>query len=118
VDLALGHLAALRKIRSGPEGFCTPVNLGTGRGVSVLDLVRGMEAASGQAVPYTVVARRPGDVATCYCDPSRAEALLGWTATRGVADMCADSWKWQSNNPKGYEVAEGSSSAAPKYTGE
>jgi UDP-glucose 4-epimerase len=103
VDLALGHLAALNKIRSDEKGFCTPINLGTGTGVSVLDLVKGMEAASGQSVPYEIVARRPGDVASCFCDPAKAKELLGWSATREVTDMCTDSWKWQSNNPKGYQ---------------
>jgi nucleoside-diphosphate-sugar epimerase len=167
VDLALGHLAALAHLATLEQGFCTPVNLGTGRGASVLDLVRGMETAtgecggrdarnarllptvvvrraqtprgiprsplsayaharpslptlisplafsqptrqSGKPVPYEVVPRRPGDVASCYCDPSRAEALLGWQAERGVAEMCADAWRWQSNNPNGYKPAAAS----------
>ena len=103
VDLALGHLAALSAIRGAMEGFCTPINLGTGQGVSVLDLVRGMAAATGRPVPYKIAPRRPGDVASCYCDPSTARDLLGWHATRGVKEMCDDTWRWQSANPLGYK---------------
>jgi len=106
VDLAKGHLAALSKLKSAfaeDEGCCVPVNLGTGTGISVLDLCKGMEKATGKPVPYAVAPRRPGDVGSCYCDPSFAEEYLGWTATKGVDDMCADSWKWQSNNPDGYK---------------
>jgi UDP-glucose 4-epimerase len=112
VDLALGHLAALTKLRSlkpasdpeyAEEGCCVPVNLGTGRGVSVLDLVQGMEAATDAPVPYSLASRRPGDVASCYCDPSFAKDFLGWEATRDVGDMCRDTWRWQSGNPEGYK---------------
>jgi UDP-glucose 4-epimerase len=78
------------------------VNLGTGRGYSVLDVVRAFEEASGKKVPYQLVDRRPGDVAQCYADPSLAKQLLGWEARRGLAEMCADAWRWQSANPKGY----------------
>ncbi len=95
VDLALGHLAALRKLATQP-GVIT-VNLGTGRGYSVLELVRALAAASGRPVRYRVVGRRPGDVAQCYADPARARDLLGWEATRGLDEMCSDSWRWQSN---------------------
>ena len=92
-DLADGHVAALRYLRQHP-GLLT-VNLGTGRPVSVLEMVRGFEQASGQAVPYRVVARRPGDVAQCWADPALAERLLGWRARHGVDRMCADVWRWQ-----------------------
>jgi UDP-glucose 4-epimerase len=99
-DLAAGHVAALARLLDAPGSFT--VNLGTGRGHSVLELVRAYEAASGRAVPYEVVARRPGDVAACYADPSRAHALLGWRAEHDLARMCADSWRWQRLNPDGY----------------
>jgi UDP-glucose 4-epimerase len=93
VDLARGHLAALRAL-DGQPGVLT-VNLGTGRGVSVLDMVCAFERASGRAVPYRIVARRPGDVAQCYADASLAESLFGWRAERGIETMCRDSWRWQ-----------------------
>lgn len=99
-DLAEGHVAALRALLE--RGQSVTVNLGTGRGYSVLEVVRAFEAASGRPVPYELVARRPGDVAQCYADPSRARALLGWHATRGLEQMCADAWRWQSANPNGY----------------
>ena len=102
VDLAEGHVAALQHLFDAPGSFT--VNLGTGRGASVLELVRAFEAASGRAVPYEVVARRPGDVAACWADPGKAQALLGWRATRELAQMCTDSWRWQSMNPKGFEA--------------
>ncbi|ASI69024.1 MAG: UDP-glucose 4-epimerase GalE [Diaphorobacter nitroreducens] len=92
-DLAEGHVAALRYLRAHP-GLLT-VNLGTGRPVSVLEMVRGFEQASGRAVPYQVVARRPGDVAACWADPALAERLLGWRARRDVQAMCRDAWRWQ-----------------------
>jgi UDP-glucose 4-epimerase len=100
VDLAEGHVAALRHLLDG-RGSLT-VNLGTGRGYSVLEVIKAFEQASGRSVPYQIVARRPGDVASCYADPARARELLGWTATRGLEQMCADSWRWQSANPQGY----------------
>ena len=81
---------------------CLTVNLGTGVGVSVLDLVKAFELASGRSVPYRVVARRAGDVAACYANPTLAKSLLGWQAQRNLADMCADAWRWQSRNPQGY----------------
>jgi UDP-glucose 4-epimerase len=93
VDLALGHLKTLDKLATGP-GICT-YNLGTGRGNSVLEMVRAFEAASGRPVPYRIVARRPGDIAACYADASLAERELGWKAARGVEQMCADAWRWQ-----------------------
>ncbi|MBA3478919.1 MAG: UDP-glucose 4-epimerase GalE [Lautropia sp.] len=100
VDLALGHLAALRRVDSAAGAWT--VNLGTGQGYSVLDIVKAFERASGRTIPYQIVARRPGDVAQCYADPAHAERELGWKATRGLEEMCADSWRWQSLNPDGY----------------
>ena len=94
VDLALGHLKTLAKLATGP-GIYT-YNLGTGRGNSVLEMVRAFEAASGRPVPYRIVARRPGDIAACYADASLAERELDWKAERDVAQMCADAWRWQS----------------------
>ena len=99
LDLAEGHVAALRYLLDSRQSITA--NLGTGRGHSVLELVRAFEQASGRAVPYDVVARRPGDVAACYADPTLAQQLLGWKAERSLADMCADSWRWQSQNPNG-----------------
>jgi UDP-glucose 4-epimerase len=99
-DLAEGHAAALRRLFDAPGSFT--VNLGTGRGHSVLEVVAAYARASGRPVPYEVVPRRPGDVAACYADPSRARALLGWTARHDLDRMCADSWRWQSKNPHGY----------------
>jgi UDP-glucose 4-epimerase len=108
VDLAQGHVAALDKLYTTPDLGCRAVNLGTGIGVSVLELVQGMRKATGTPVPYVIAPRRPGDVATVYADPSTAQELLRWTAKLGVDDMCADTWRWQSTNPYGYkeEVAE------------
>ena len=94
VDLAQGHVKTLTKLATGP-GVVT-YNLGTGQGNSVLEMVRAFERASGKSVPYQIVARRPGDIAACYADPSLAKAELGWTAERDIAQMCADSWRWQS----------------------
>jgi UDP-glucose 4-epimerase len=101
VDLALGHLAALEHLANHPS--LITVNLGTGHGTSVLEMIRAFEKASGRKVPYEVAARRPGDVAECYADPALAMDLLGWKAGRGVDQMCADQWRWQSQNPRGYE---------------
>lgn len=100
VDLALGHLAALEKVVAG-NGAWT-VNLGTGKGYSVLDFVKAFEKASGKPIPYQIVDRRPGDVAQCYADPSLAAEMLGWRAQRDLQQMCADSWNWQQKNPDGY----------------
>jgi UDP-glucose 4-epimerase len=99
-DLARGHLCALAKLQQ-QAGLLT-VNLGTGQGYSVLDMVKAFEQACGCPVPYSVTPRRPGDVAACYADPTQAEQLLGWRAEKTLADMCADSWRWQSQNPNGY----------------
>jgi UDP-glucose 4-epimerase len=93
VDLARGHLAALKALDAHP-GVMT-VNLGTGQGYSVLDVIRAFERASGRSVPYRIAARRPGDVAQCYADASLAESLLGWRAERGIEAMCLDAWRWQ-----------------------
>ncbi len=98
VDLALGHLAALEKSTPGVAVY----NLGTGRGNSVLEMVAAFERAAGKGIPYRIVERRPGDIAECWADPSRAERELGWKATRGIDEMCLDAWRWQSGNPEGY----------------
>jgi UDP-glucose 4-epimerase len=100
-DLADGHAAALRRLFDVPGSFT--VNLGTGRGYSVLEVVAAFARASGHNVPYEIVPRRPGDVAACYADPTRARDWLGWTARHDLARMCADSWRWQSMNPNGYD---------------
>jgi UDP-glucose 4-epimerase len=99
-DLAEGHVAALRRLLDHPGSLT--VNLGTGQGYSVLDLVRAYEAASGRSVPYEVVARRPGDVAACFADPALARELLGWQAKLDLTRMCEDSWRWQHLNPHGF----------------
>ncbi|MBQ8503143.1 MAG: UDP-glucose 4-epimerase GalE [Clostridia bacterium] len=100
VDLALGHVKALNKVLGG-HGLDI-YNLGTGVGYSVLDVVKAFEKASGVKINYKIVDRRPGDIATCYSDPSKAYNELGWKAERGIEEMCADSWRWQSTNPNGY----------------
>jgi UDP-glucose 4-epimerase len=100
VDLAIGHLRAVEKLASNP-GLAI-YNLGSGKPSSVLDVVKAFEKASGKKVPYEIVARRPGDVAASYADPRYAEKALGWKAERGLDQMCADAWRWQSQNPKGY----------------
>jgi len=99
-DLALGHVAAVRWLLAN-AGSLT-VNLGTGVGYSVLEVIRAYERASGCRIPYEIVARRPGDVDACYADPALARHALGWTAARGLDEMCADSWRWQSLNPQGF----------------
>ena len=101
VDLAKGHVKALKKIEENP-GLAI-YNLGTGKGYSVLDIVKNFEAATGVKIPYVIKLRRAGDIATCYCDASKAEKELGWKAENGIREMCEDSWRWQSNNPQGYE---------------
>jgi UDP-glucose 4-epimerase len=100
VDLSLGHLKALERLQQHAE--CRAINLGTGVGYSVLDMLRAFEQASGKPVPYKVAPRRAGDIAACYADPAQALALLGWRAERGLQAMCADAWRWQSGNPEGY----------------
>ncbi len=101
VDLARGHLAALSKLRERPG--LVKYNLGTGRGYSVLDMVSAFERASGKKVPYQIVGRRPGDIAQCYADPSLANRELEWRAELDVDAMCADTWRWQEQNPNGFE---------------
>lgn len=100
VDLALGHLKALERVAASP-GLVT-CNLGTGRGYSVLEMVRAFERVTDRPVPYEIAPRRPGDIAACWADPSFAEKELGWKATRSLEDMCADGWRWQEKNPNGY----------------
>lgn len=99
--LPKGHVKALQKIdeKCGLKVY----NLGTGKGYSVLDIVKNFEAATGMKVPYVIKDRRPGDIATCYCDPGKAAKELGWKAENGIKEMCEDSWRWQKNNPNGYE---------------
>ncbi len=100
VDLAIAHLKAVEYAfdHKGQEA----INIGTGTGYSVLDIVQNFESATGVKVPYQIVERRPGDIATCYANADKAKELLGWTATRNLEDMCRDSWNWQKNNPEGY----------------
>ena len=100
VELAEGHIKALQKTEA--ESGIWTVNLGTGIGYSVLDMIKAFEKASEKAIPYKIVERRAGDVAACYADPKYAKDLLGWEAKYGLAEMCEDSWRWQSMNPKGY----------------
>jgi UDP-glucose 4-epimerase len=100
VDLARGHLAALDALVERDASFV--VNLGTGQGYSVLDVVRAFEKASGKPVPYEIVARRPGDVGSCFANPAAAQRIIGWRAQFGIERMCADHWRWQSNNPNGF----------------
>ena len=99
VDLALGHLCAVKKACA--DTGLNIYNLGTGNGYSVLDVVKAFEKASGQKINYVIGPRRDGDIATCYSDPSKAKAELGWEAKFGIEEMCADSWNWQKNNPQG-----------------
>lgn len=101
VDLAKGHVKALKKVEE--NAGLKIYNLGTGKGYSVLDIVNNFEAATGVKIPYVIVDRRPGDVATCYSNAEKAEKELGWVAEYDIKDMCADSWRWQSQNPNGYE---------------
>ena len=101
VDLAHGHVKALKKIEE-KAGVCV-YNLGTGNGYSVLDMVHAFGKACGHPIKYEINDRRPGDIAACYADPAKAKAELGWEAKRGLDEMCEDSWRWQSNNPNGYE---------------
>jgi UDP-glucose 4-epimerase len=103
VDLAEGHVAALRYLLDQQRSITA--NLGTGRGYSVLELVRAFEKASGRPIPYEIVGRRPGDIDACYADPSLARDVLGWHATHDIDAMCADSWRWQSLNPNGFGAA-------------
>lgn len=102
VDLAVGHVKALKKIQE-KAGVCI-YNLGTGVGYSVLDMVHAFEEASGKKVPYQIKERRAGDIASCYSDATKARKELGWTAERGLKEMCEDAWRWQSQNPNGYQT--------------
>ncbi|SFV03004.1 UDP-glucose 4-epimerase GalE [Butyrivibrio sp. INlla21] len=101
VDLALGHVKALKKLEKG-SGL-NIYNLGTGNGYSVLDIVKNFEAATGKKIPYVIKGRRAGDIATCYASAAKAEKELGWKAQYGIKEMCEDSWRWQSQNPNGYD---------------
>jgi len=101
MDLADGHVKALNKIDSFNEVMT--INLGTGKGYSVLDMVKAFEKASGKKVPYQIAPRRAGDIAKCFADPDYAKEVLDWKATRSIEEMCEDSWRWQSNNPNGYK---------------
>ncbi|HIR93988.1 MAG TPA: GDP-mannose 4,6-dehydratase, partial [Candidatus Egerieimonas intestinavium] len=100
VDLAVGHVKAVKKL-ADKEGVSI-YNLGTGHGYSVLEVVKAFEKACGHPINYEIKPRRAGDIATCYCDPAKAKAELGWEAAYGIEEMCADSWRWQSQNPDGY----------------
>ncbi len=100
VDLAKGHVKAIEKLKK-KEGVSI-YNLGTGKGYSVLDVLHAFEKACGKELPYVIKPRRPGDIATCYADPTKAKNELGWVAEKGIEEMCADSWRWQSSNPNGY----------------
>ena len=100
VDLARGHIAALDNL-DDLDG-CEAINLGTGQGYSVLEVVAAASQAAGKDIPYALGDRRPGDIATCYADPATAKEKLGWQAEYGIQRMCIDSWRWQSNNPNGF----------------
>ena len=101
VDLAKGHLKALGVLEKDPG--VVVYNLGTGNGYSVLEIVKAFEKAAGKPIPYKISDRRPGDIAACFADPAKAETELGWKAENGIEEMCADGWKWQSQNPNGFE---------------
>ena len=103
MDLAAGHVKAIEKINSFSKVMT--INLGTGNGYSVLDMVKAFEKASDKEVPYSIAPRRAGDIATCFADPAYAKEILGWEAKKGIDEMCHDGWKWQSNNPNGYKDA-------------
>jgi len=105
VDLALGHVDSLRRVLQSPGQWT--VNLGTGTGYTVLEVIRAFERASGRSVPFEIVGRRPGDIASCYADPAHALALLGWRAERPLDQMCEDHWRWQSTNPSGFATTHG-----------
>lgn len=102
VDLAVGHVKAVDYLAKNPG--LDVINLGTGVGYSVLDMVKAFSKTCGKDLPYEIKPRRAGDIAMCYADPAKAEKVLGWKATRGLDEMCADSWRWQSQNPNGYEA--------------
>ena len=102
--LARGHVAAIKKLEQKPGLFIC--NLGTGHGYSVLDVINAFSKACGKEIPYVIDPRRPGDIAECWCDPSKAKRELGWEAQYGIEEMCAHSWNWQSHNPDGYKTAK------------
>lgn len=102
VDLAKGHVCAVKKLMEHPG--LVIYNLGTGVGYSVLDIIKNFEKACGKKIPYVIAPRRPGDIPTCYSDPSKAERELGWKAQYGIEKMCEDAWRWQSMNPNGYDA--------------
>ena len=104
VDLARGHVCAIKKLQTNCGLFIC--NLGTGHGYSVLDVINAFSKACGKEIPYVIDPRRPGDIAECWCDPSKAKRELGWEAQYGIEEMCAHSWNWQSHNPDGYKTAE------------
>ena len=104
VDLARGHVCAIKKLQTNCGLFIC--NLGTGHGYSVLDVIHAFEKACGKKIPYVIDARRPGDIAECYADPTKAKNELGWVAEYGIEEMCADSWNWQKNNPDGYHTVK------------
>lgn len=103
VDLAQGHLKALERLRDHQE--CLAINLGTGIGYSVMNMIQAFEQASGKAIPFKIAQRRPGDIASCYADPQLAFSRLNWKAQKNLGTMCVDAWRWQSNNPNGYKVS-------------
>jgi len=105
VDLAMGHIAALKSFEEEKKG-CFVYNLGTGCGVSVLEMVKALEKASNKTVPLEFTDRRPGDIAVCFADPSKAERELGWKAALGLDRMCVDAWRWQSSNPHGFQDSD------------
>ena len=104
VDLARGHVCAIKKLQTNCGLFIC--NLGTGHGYSVLDVIHAFEKACGKKIPYVIDPRRPGDIAECYADPTKAKNELGWVAEYGIEEMCADSWNWQKNNPDGYHTVK------------
>lgn len=105
VDLAKGHVKAVEKLLGNPcQGGVFTYNLGTGKGYSVLEVLKAFEKASARKIPYQIVGRRPGDIAECFADPTLAKKELGWTAEKTLADMTADAWRWQFNNPAGYDL--------------
>ena len=106
VDLAKGHVKAIQKLEKCPDIGVKAYNLGTGIGYSVLDVLHAYEEACGKTLPYEIKPRRAGDIATCYCDATKAKEELGWAAEKGIKEMCADSWKWQSMNPDGYRTED------------
>jgi len=101
VDLAAGHVAAIKYLDANPG--VTVFNLGTGKGVSVLELVSAFESASGVSIPKKIAPRRPGDVSSCYACTNKAKLMLGWETKKTLSDACSDTWRWQNKNPQGYE---------------